>query len=59
MPKALIQIIKMKQFKKPGFNLTNLNFLLTQVYGYEMIRANNDTLIDEFVKLYLGNETCV
>lgn len=57
VPKAIIQAIKLKNNAKPGFNLKNLNFLLTQYYGYDMVRANNDTLMEEFVKIYLGKYT--
>lgn len=56
LPRVLVQIIKLKTCNKPGYNFTNLNFLLNNHFEYELSRECNEKIMEDLVNLYIGNK---
>ncbi|CAG9824910.1 unnamed protein product [Phaedon cochleariae] len=55
MAKVLVQLVHLKTFFMPGYNLIPLRCLLHQYHGYPKERRNCDELFEEIFQHYLRN----
>lgn len=58
LPKVLVQLILMKDCKKPGYNLMNLRTLISQLHGWPNETWDSDDIFSEMLRQFKGNLLC-